>query len=79
MCYGTIAAMARDDPQVNIRMSATLKRRLEDAAEASGRSLTAEIILRLEQSLQPAAPAMSRQEIVDLVDERVAALAKHRG
>lgn len=43
--------MARNEPQVNLRMPAALKARLEEAAGASKRSLTAEIIARLEQSL----------------------------
>jgi hypothetical protein len=42
--------MARDDPQINIRMPAALKARLEDAALDLGRSVTAEIVARLEQS-----------------------------
>jgi hypothetical protein len=43
--------MARDDPQINVRMSAQLKAALEAAATESGRSLTAEIVGRLEQSM----------------------------
>ncbi|RUV33398.1 Arc family DNA-binding protein, partial [Mesorhizobium sp. M7A.F.Ca.MR.148.00.0.0] len=42
--------MAREDPQINIRMPASLKLRLEDAALELGRSVTAEIVSRLEQS-----------------------------
>jgi hypothetical protein len=44
--------MARSDPQVNIRMQPDLKVRLEAAAEASGRSLNAELVARLQQSLE---------------------------
>lgn len=44
--------MARSDPQVNIRLPADLKARLEVAAEAAARSLTAEIIVRLESSFR---------------------------
>ena len=36
--------------QVNVRMPAELKKRLEDEAWRSGRSLTAEVVTRLEQS-----------------------------
>lgn len=43
--------MARDDPQINIRMPADLKAGLEAAAAANNRSVTAEIVARLEQSL----------------------------
>lgn len=39
--------MARTDPQVNIRMQAELKARLEAGAAMSGRSLNSEIIERL--------------------------------
>lgn len=42
--------MARNDPQVNLRYPADLKRRLDEAAAANRRSLTAEMINRLEQS-----------------------------
>lgn len=42
--------MARIDPQVNLRMPADLKSRLEDAASESGRSLTGEIVHRLEST-----------------------------
>ena len=44
-------AMARTDPQVNIRLPATLKAQLEESATKAGRSLTAEIVHRLEDSL----------------------------
>lgn len=44
--------MARTDPQVNIRLPADLKDRLDEQARASGRSLTAEIVYRLEASLK---------------------------
>lgn len=43
--------MARDDPQINIRMPAALKAGLEEAASANNRSVTAEIVARLEQSM----------------------------
>ncbi|MFJ0380626.1 Arc family DNA-binding protein [Bordetella bronchiseptica] len=42
--------MARTDPQVNFRMPADLKERLEEAAKKHGRSVTQEIIQRLERS-----------------------------
>lgn len=45
--------MARTDPQVNFRMPADLKERLEDAAKKQGRSVTQEIIQRLEHSFTP--------------------------
>lgn len=45
-------AMARNDPQVNIRLPAALKVRLDEAAVAAGRSVTAEIVNRLEASFR---------------------------
>lgn len=42
--------MARTDPQVNIRIPAELKAKLDTAAADSGRSLTAEIVQRLDAS-----------------------------
>lgn len=42
--------MARDDPQINVRLPATLKERLELEALTNNRSTTAEIVARLEQS-----------------------------
>lgn len=45
--------MARTDPQINLRIPADLKARLEAVALASGRSTNAEIVWRLEQSLLP--------------------------
>lgn len=45
--------MARSDPQLNIRIPEELKQSLESAAKASGRSLTQEMIFRLQQSLDP--------------------------
>ncbi|WP_295925324.1 TraY domain-containing protein [uncultured Xanthomonas sp.] len=65
--------MARNDPQVNVRMSSDLKERLEEAASRSGRSLTAEIVTRLDWSLEA--------QLLDLVEqlqgnlERVRALS----
>lgn len=43
--------MARDDAQVNFRMPLALKERLEAASVKNRRSLTAEIVGRLEDSL----------------------------
>lgn len=42
--------MARDQPQVNLRIPAPLKDALDAAAAKNGRSLTAEIVQRLESS-----------------------------
>lgn len=42
--------MARDDVQVNFRMPAELKARLEASAAKNNRTLTAELVTRLEGS-----------------------------
>ncbi|WP_075800259.1 Arc family DNA-binding protein [Roseomonas gilardii] len=45
--------MARDDPQTRIRMPSALKEALEAAAFEANRSFNAEVIARLEASLEP--------------------------
>jgi hypothetical protein len=44
--------MARNDPQVNLRMPEALKTALDTAAQGNNRSLTAEIVARLETSFE---------------------------
>lgn len=44
--------MARTDPQVNFRIPAELKDKLDNAAKDNGRTLTAELILRLEMTFE---------------------------
>lgn len=55
--------MARDEPMVNIRMPAGLKRALEEAAVREQRTLTKEMIVRLERSLLADAGAQGVREI----------------
>lgn len=43
--------MARTDPQINIRVPAELKKKLELLAIENSRSLNAEVVTRLENSL----------------------------
>lgn len=45
--------MARTDPQVNFRMPQELRDKLEDASKENKRTLTAEIVARLESSFEP--------------------------
>ncbi|WP_176307980.1 Arc family DNA-binding protein [Burkholderia ambifaria] len=42
--------MARDDPQINLRIPLELKERLDAASARKRRSLTAEVVARLEAS-----------------------------
>lgn len=44
--------MARTDPQVNFRIPAELKDKLDNAAKENGRTITAELILRLEMTFE---------------------------
>jgi hypothetical protein len=44
-------AMTREDPQMKLRMPPELKERLTALAEENGRSLNAEVVRRLEESL----------------------------
>lgn len=44
--------MARNDPQVNFRIPSALKDRLDLAAHENGRTLTAELIIRLESTFE---------------------------
>lgn len=48
-----LCGMARDDVQVNFRMPAALKAALDEAAQANKRSITAELVARLEASFSP--------------------------
>ncbi len=43
--------MSREDPQMKIRLPAELKARIEEASSANGRTMNAEIVKRLEESL----------------------------
>lgn len=51
-----ILGMSREDPQFKLRMPLELRARAESAANASGRSLNAELVARLETSFISIAP-----------------------
>ena len=57
--------MARDEPQINLRIPADLKERIDQAADGNKRSMTAEIVARLEQTFAWAKPS----EKAPVVDE----------
>lgn len=44
--------MARNDPQMNLRVPMELKENIEKAALDNGRTITAEAVFRLEQSFE---------------------------
>ena len=50
--------MARSDPQMNFRIPAELKEQLELAAKDNNRSATAELINRLDESLNAVSYAL---------------------
>ncbi|WP_399696550.1 Arc family DNA-binding protein [Xenophilus sp.] len=52
--------MARTDPQINLRIPADLKDALDAEAAKNKRSLTAEVVARLEASLGPATAAWAK-------------------
>src|SRR3990167_2912893 len=77
--------MTRSDLQVNFRMPASLKAALESAAKENHRSLTAELVARLEASFDPVAlvdfaSALQPNEKTDSVIQReVADIKKQFG
>ena len=56
-------------PPFGLRMQSGLKRRLEEAAKASGRSLNSEIVARLEQSLAIPLPSPDLEKRLALLEE----------
>lgn len=63
---GLLALMAQNDPHFKIRMPPDLKDRLERAAKSQNRSITAEIVSRLEDSfpipIQPDLPGLAQSD-----------------
>lgn len=78
--------MARTDPQVNFRIPAELKDKLDNAAKENGRTLTAELILRLEMTFeQDNELASIREEMeslkadIEYAHQRINDLEPHAG
>lgn len=72
--------MARDEPQINLRVPAALKERLEGASAQSKRSLTAEIVARLEESfgIERGGAALIDDRTLDLFAEKVGQVLDER-
>jgi hypothetical protein len=72
--------MARDEPQVNLRIPAALKDRLDKASDRNKRSLTAEIVARLEESFSkdPAPVTHVDPYTLDLFAEKVGQVLDER-
>lgn len=69
--------MARTDPQVNIRMPAELKERLEAASAETNRSLNGEIVARLEGSLDAENPTVEiGEKSIEKIVARIARAIK---
>lgn len=74
--------MTREDPQMKLRLPADLKDQLAALAEANGRSLNAEVVVRLEESLGGAdgaqASARVDEHTLDLFAEKVGQVLDER-
>ena len=64
--------MARDEPQINLRIPDDLKDRLDHASTTNTRSLTAEVVARLEESFTAGAAAPIDEHTLDLFADTVA-------
>lgn len=76
--------MATDISQVNFRMPTALKERLEGEAKTNGRSLTAEIIYRLQTTLEmdayvPGPNVQTDETALELARALVHRLEQERG
>ncbi|MFC2995607.1 Arc family DNA-binding protein [Acinetobacter sichuanensis] len=68
--------MARTDPQVNFRIPAELKDKLDNAAKENGRTLTAELILRLEMTFDNDDQVQDLLFRIDLLEDESKRLEK---
>lgn len=68
-----ISCMKRTDPQFKLRIPQDLKERLEHAADIEGRSVTAEIVHRLEASFPAISAELLRSREVEAARFRAAA------
>lgn len=66
--------MARTDPQVNLRIPEDLKERLQEASVQNNRSLTAEIVARLQASFPRAIPTRDEARSLEPLINTLAAL-----
>lgn len=64
--------MARIDPQVNLRIPYALKVDLEKQSKLNGRSLTAEIVARLQESfVHPSGPGEKDNKAVEALSAKI--------
>ncbi|MCU1196168.1 Arc family DNA-binding protein [Stenotrophomonas maltophilia] len=69
--------MARTDPQVNFRIPAELNERLKEAAAENGRTITAELVQRLEASFRRSVDDEKVVEVVEGLKERLQVTEQH--
>ncbi|MDC7704053.1 Arc family DNA-binding protein [Vogesella sp. LYT22W] len=63
--------MSREDPQMKLRLPLDLKQQIEEVAKANNRSMNAEIVARLQASLQPEVLGPKTNEVFDALVERI--------
>lgn len=61
--------MARNDPQMNLRVPMELKENIEKAALENGRTITAEAVYRLEQSFSSKNQSINYSEINNKIND----------
>ena len=69
--------MSRADPQINIRVPIELKKEIEHAAINNSRSLNAEVVLRLQESLKANKldkSTLSTEELLEELTKRLGGL-----
>lgn len=64
--------MARNDPQINLRLPTTLKKQIEDAAASNNRTITAEVVARLQDSFVPNLLGMAWPDLIETLQKEAA-------
>ena len=64
--------MARNDPQINLRLPITLKEQIEDAAATNNRTITAEVVARLQGSFAPNLLSMAWPDLIETLQREAA-------
>lgn len=73
--------MARNDPQMNLRVPMELKEKIEKAALDNGRTITAEAVYRLENSFDDEKPPTQSVDIskaLSMIFEEIQDLKKNQ-
>ena len=61
--------MASNDPQINLRLLITLKEQIEDAAASNNRTITAEVVVRLQDSFAPNLLSMAWPDLIETLQK----------